>query len=102
MLRPAFIPLLLLAALCPALGQQPQQDVSKVPTKTVVIHRIDNPHLKLDGKLDEPVWQQVEPFGDLVQTDPDLGAPVSEKTESVIQRSRMPESRAASRLPPTA
>ena len=81
MLRRALIPLLVLVALCPALGQQPaQQDVSNVPTKTVVVHRIDA-KIKLDGKLDEPVWQQVQPFGDLVQTDPDLGAPVSEKTE---------------------
>ncbi len=36
---------------------------------------------RLDGRLDDPVWQEVEPITALVQNEPDEGQPVSERTE---------------------
>lgn len=36
----------------------------------------------LDGEVkNDPVWQQIEPFGDLIQTQPNLGQAASERTE---------------------
>ncbi|MCP4660209.1 MAG: carbohydrate binding family 9 domain-containing protein [bacterium] len=39
---------------------------------------------KIDGRLDEAVWQEAAPLGDLVQVEPDPGAPPTEKTEILI------------------
>ena len=49
------------------------------PVATAVA--LDQPP-QLDGDvLNDPVWQQIETIGDLVQTRPNFGAPASEKTE---------------------
>ena len=40
--------------------------------------------ITVDGKLDEPVWNQLQPITSFTQTQPDLGKPVSEKTEVMI------------------
>jgi uncharacterized protein DUF5916/cellulose/xylan binding protein with CBM9 domain len=53
------------------------------PQKTVHIQKIPA-KIKVDGKLDEPVWATLTPITDFIQTDPDLGAPVSERTEALI------------------
>jgi hypothetical protein len=37
--------------------------------------------IKLDGRLDEPVWREIEPTSDFIQTEPDEGRPASERTE---------------------
>ncbi len=37
--------------------------------------------VKIDGRLDEPVWMQIEPITDFTQTEPDEGRPASERTE---------------------
>jgi len=37
--------------------------------------------VRLDGRLDEPAWTEAEPVGPLVQSEPDEGAPSSERTE---------------------
>lgn len=37
--------------------------------------------IQLDGRLDEPEWDQVEPAKDFVQKLPDPGAPATEPTE---------------------
>ena len=42
--------------------------------------RIGEP-LRIDGRLDEPAYQQVQPIGDFVQFEPVNGAPATEKTE---------------------
>lgn len=49
-------------------------------SKSVHIQKIQA-HIKMDGKLDEPVWETIPPITDFIQTDPNLGAPVSERTE---------------------
>src|SRR5262249_51862975 len=50
-------------------------------TKRLRVARIDNAKSSVDGELDEPVWSQIAPVTDFIQTDPDLGKPISEKTE---------------------
>ena len=53
----------------------------KVGTQKVVpAYKLSNIILKLDGKLDEPIWQK-EPINDFTQRDPNEGAPATEKTE---------------------
>jgi len=37
--------------------------------------------LELDGVLDDPIYQAIEPISDLIQFEPDNGAPPTEKTE---------------------
>lgn len=62
----------------------PAQDIAiSAPGKTIRIPKIQT-KVHIDGKLDEPVWSQLTPITDFTQTNPDLGAPVSEKTEAFI------------------
>lgn len=37
--------------------------------------------IRVDGRLDEPAWQRAEAIDDFVQRDPQVGQPVSERTE---------------------
>ena len=39
---------------------------------------------RIDGVLDEPIYDSVEPFGDFIQQTPDEGAPASEPTDAWI------------------
>jgi hypothetical protein len=48
------------------------------------VRRINDAHIKIDGKLDEPVWQTVEPISNFTQTQPNEGKPVSHRTEARI------------------
>jgi hypothetical protein len=54
-----------------------------VETKTFHISKIQA-RIHVDGKLDEPVWNNLEPATGFTQTEPNLGAPVSETTEARI------------------
>jgi len=40
--------------------------------------------IKLDGKLDEPVWTQAIPISNFIQRDPDFGKPGTEKTQVAV------------------
>lgn len=40
--------------------------------------------IKVDGKLDEEVWREIEPITKFIQTTPDEGQPVSQRTEAYI------------------
>jgi len=40
--------------------------------------------ITIDGKLDEPIYQEIVPITDFIQTTPDEGAPESEETEAYI------------------
>ena len=51
---------------------------------TIRVRRINNSHLKIDGKLDEPVWATIDPITSFTQTSPNEGAPVSHRTEARI------------------
>ena len=48
------------------------------PTVTAV--RIEQAP-SVDGRLDDPAWAQARPLPGLIQTDPEEGAPASERTE---------------------
>ncbi|MGH9817939.1 MAG: hypothetical protein ACRD6I_17880, partial [Candidatus Acidiferrales bacterium] len=37
--------------------------------------------MRIDGRLDEAVWTQIEPTSNFLQTDPIEGQPASERTE---------------------
>ena len=41
----------------------------------------ESPLPVIDGRVDEDVWKQVEPYSNFTQQDPDEGAPATEKTE---------------------
>src|SRR5437764_551431 len=47
---------------------------------TIRAVRIDAP-LRIDGRLDEPLYSSVLPISDFIQTEPKAGAPATEKTE---------------------
>jgi len=60
-----------------------QENARLVVTRT---HRITQiaAEIRVDGRLDEPAWSQVQPITDFVQTEPDEGAPASERTEAYL------------------
>jgi len=56
-----------------------QQELN-FPRRTVTIRRFEA-KIHVDGRLDEPVWSQLEPTGEFFQTEPDEGKPSTERTE---------------------
>jgi len=58
--------------------------------KGKIIHAVFcNPHTPvIDGKLDDPIWQQISPTTDFVQTEPEEGVAPTEKTELRIAYDR--------------
>jgi len=63
---------------------QPAQTSGLRKTVTAVRVADAESHIRMDGELDEPAWQQASLIDGFTQTDPDLGKPVSEKTEALI------------------
>ncbi|MCR4438831.1 MAG: DUF5916 domain-containing protein [bacterium] len=56
------------------------QEVAAVPPRVLQAVRLEGGKVRLDGRLDDPVWQ-VAPLGsDFVQMEPDEGAPATEPT----------------------
>ncbi len=53
------------------------------PTRKTQIRHIEA-KIHVDGRLDEPVWSQLAPLGDFVQTEPNEGAPATERTEALL------------------
>src|SRR5256885_13448488 len=53
------------------------------PPPTVRAHRITDP-IRLDGRLDEPVYAMTPAITDFVQQEPDEFKPATEKTEAWI------------------
>ncbi|HSS96085.1 MAG TPA: DUF5916 domain-containing protein, partial [Terriglobales bacterium] len=51
--------------------------------KTLEVRKI-SAKIDVDGKLDESVWKTIQPVTDFTQTSPDLGRPISERTEALI------------------
>jgi hypothetical protein len=57
-------------------------DSQGAPPPTVTAALIgERESIRLDGTLDEPVWERADPATDFVQIDPDNGAPATEQTE---------------------
>ena len=77
--------MILVAALVAAGAPLCAQDlVIETSGKVIRAPKITDAHLRIDGKLDEPVWQQLTAITDFTQTNPDLGKPVSERTEAYV------------------
>lgn len=74
-------PLTLLALLAP--GIAPPSRAQEPPIRQTAVRRIQA-KIRVDGRLDEPVWSQLTPISAFVQTNPTEGAPVSEKTEAFL------------------
>ena len=49
-------------------------------TKVMRALSVSSP-IRVDGSLSEPEWQQAEAISDLVQQEPRVGEPVTERTE---------------------
>ncbi len=62
-------------------GDPTQQDL-RAP-RTLRIERIQA-EVRVDGRLDEPVWSQLTPAEGFLQSKPDEGAPVSERTQAYL------------------
>ncbi len=69
---------MLACAVCPA-----QEIVISAGGKTLRASKI-TAKITIDGRLDEEVWSRLTPVTDFTQTNPDLGAPASEKTEAYV------------------
>lgn len=84
-MRSTFSYLILGLVLCLSAAAQVPRGISEqtVPAYKLNIRKI-HATIKVDGKLDEPVWKEVEPITKFVQTTPDEGAPVSQRTEAYI------------------
>ncbi|MGZ4839134.1 MAG: DUF5916 domain-containing protein [Terriglobales bacterium] len=72
------------AALAAAPEGAEAQLASNTEPHKIHVRRIEDAHIKVDGKLDEPVWQTIEPITNFTQTQPNEGAPVSRRTEARI------------------
>lgn len=71
----------------PGLSEPPTVTPTGVRTAEVYVLGPDE-RIALDGRLDEPVWQRIEPIGDFVQQEPLEGAPPTERTEVRLARSQ--------------
>jgi hypothetical protein len=65
----------------------PNNAQSEVAPKAAIATRVDTAP-KLDGTLDDPVWQSAEPISDFRQREPHEGEPPTEKTEVRILYTR--------------
>jgi len=69
-----------LAAMSPAFAQQNGPvDPEARPRPTLSLQPISG--VRIDGRLDEPVWAQVNPITEFIQSEPDAGRPASQRTE---------------------
>ena len=75
-MRPRRVLLVLLLLAGPGLsrlqGADEKRSMSAVYIETAMV---------LDGRLDEPAWNLVQPASDFIQQDPVMGAPATERTE---------------------
>ena len=60
----------------PAAKPGVKKNIRDIP---VSIHKTETPPV-IDGKLDEPLWQQATRFDKFITFKPDYGKPASEKT----------------------
>ncbi len=75
-LRASVVVVLGLTACLSSMGQALPSTAKTLAVRKIAVE------IAVDGKLNEPVWQTIEPVTDFIQTSPDLGKPVSERTEA--------------------
>jgi hypothetical protein len=69
-----------LAAMSPSFAQQSGTvDPEARPRPTLSLQSISA--VRIDGRLDEPGWAQVNPITEFIQAEPDAGRPASQRTE---------------------
>ncbi len=64
---------------CPCLAVAQSASVAPALVATKLTAESDSP--VIDGRVNEPIWQNVTPFATFTQQDPDEGQPATEKTE---------------------
>ena len=76
---------LTVTAQAPPRGQRPAAPdaTASIPAYKLNIRKM-HATVKVDGKLDEEVWREIEPITQFTQTTPDEGQPVSQRTEARI------------------
>lgn len=77
---------LLLPGFLTTLPAAQRENAGQTPPALQITHR--DAEVRVDGRLDEAVWAELEPITDLLQTEPDEGRPTSERTEIRIFYSR--------------
>ena len=75
--------LALLASAAPARAQLPVSSRDAAGHITIRATRITTP-IKVDGKLDEEAYRETEALTDFIQSEPQQGAPSSERTEAWV------------------
>src|SRR4029453_10153092 len=75
--------LALLASAAPARAQLPVSSRDAAGHITIRATRITTP-IKVDGKLDEEAYRETEALTDFIQSEPQQGAPASERTEAWV------------------
>jgi hypothetical protein len=69
-----------LVAISPAFAQQSGTvDPEARPRPALSLQSISG--IRIDGRLDEPGWAQVNPITEFIQSEPDAGRPASQRTE---------------------
>ena len=82
-LVPAAAALALLASAAQARAQLPVSSRDAAGNVVIRATRITTP-IEVDGKLDDGVYRQVEALTDFIQSEPQTGAPSSERTEAWV------------------
>lgn len=72
---------LAVATTSPASAQQNGGGADPEALPRPVLHVTPSRGIRIDGRLDEAAWRAVEPLTDFVQSEPDAGAPSSQRTE---------------------
>ncbi|MFH1764647.1 MAG: DUF5916 domain-containing protein [Gemmatimonadota bacterium] len=79
-LRVAALAACLVALPSPGVAQQGGNvDPESLPRPELRLAR--GPAIRVDGRLDDPAWASVSPITDFIQSEPDVGEPVSQRTE---------------------
>ena len=84
------IPIAVLLSCLVAAAQSPsgQRSPASEPARSISAAQLNirkiQATIKVDGKLDEDVWREIDPITQFTQTTPDEGKPVSRRTEARI------------------
>ena len=83
-----FLPLVLWVVLGPAVAASAQGfDISKIDPETfraLAVRLPEGEAPRIDGRLDDQVWELAPAAGDFIQREPQFGAPATERTEFKI------------------